>query len=442
MIQRRSILALGVMASAAALASPLRAEPAVDASAFGLDGTSSANQSGALQAAIDAATGLGQPLALPSGTYTVTDIRITAPLRLQGSGQTILALAAGGDSILSIENTADVILDGLTFAGNGNGTGRSDTGLVQLVDATDTTLRDCRFTDAPAQGLLLARSAASITGCSFSRSADAAIYSIDSLGLLISGNRITGCGNGGILIWRSEPGWDRSIITNNAVSSIDWRDGGNGQNGNGINIFRADGVIVSDNQISDCAFSAIRLNTANDTQITGNTCTNGGEIAIYSEFAFAGSIIANNLVDGAAGGISMTNWDNGGRLAMCSGNIVRNITATSRTNPDVNPYGIAAEADAVISGNIIDTVPGIGIGVGWGPFLRDVLVSDNLIRGTERGIVVSVAEGAGAARITGNLISETLHPLVGARWSEIASTRLQDDAEQFPTLTVSGNTLR
>ena len=441
MIQRRNILALGVMAGAATLASPLRAQPALDPAAFGLDPTSGADQSPALQAAIDAATALGQPLTLPSGTYLVADIRITAPLRLQGSGETILALARG-DTILSLEQTADVTIEGITFAGNGGGTGRSDTGLLQLLDTTGATLRDCRFTDAPAQALLLARSAASVSGCSFTRSADAAIYSIDSLGLHIAGNRITGCGNGGILIWRSEPGWDRSIIANNAITAVDWRDGGNGQNGNGINIFRADGVIVSGNQINDCAFSAIRLNTTNDTQITGNTCTNGGEIAIYSEFAFAGSIIANNLVDGAAGGISMTNWDNGGRLAMCSGNIVRNITATSRTNPDVNPYGIAAEADAVITGNIIDAVPGIGIGVGWGPFLRDVLVTDNLIRGTERGIVVSVAEGAGAARITGNLISETLHPLVAARWNEIASERLQDDAGQFPALTVSGNTLR
>jgi uncharacterized secreted repeat protein (TIGR03808 family) len=441
MIQRRNILALGVMTGAAALASPLRAQPALDSAAFGLDPTSGADQSPALQAAIDAATALGQPLTLPSGTYAVAGIRITAPLRLQGSGETILALARG-DTILSLEQTADVTIEGITFAGSGGGAGRSDAGLLQLLDATGATLRDCRFTDAPAQALMLARSAASVSGCSFTRSADAAIYAIDSLGLHITGNRITGCGNGGILIWRSEPGWDRSIIANNTITAIDWRDGGNGQNGNGINIFRADGVIVSGNQISDCAFSAIRLNTANDTQITGNTCTNGGEIAIYSEFAFAGSIIANNLVDGAAGGISMTNWDNGGRLAMCSGNIVRNIAATSRTNPDVNPYGIAAEADAVISGNIIDAVPGIGIGVGWGPFLRNVLVTDNLIRGTERGIVVSVAEGAGAARITGNMISETLHPLVAARWNEIASERLQDDAGRFPALIVSGNTLR
>jgi hypothetical protein len=36
-------------------------------------------------------------------------------------------------------------------------------------------------------------------------------------------------------------------------------------------------------------------------------------------------VIANNIVDGAAQGISMTNFDSSGPLATCTGNIVRNI---------------------------------------------------------------------------------------------------------------------
>ena len=41
-----------------------------------------------------------------------------------------------------------------------------------------------------------------------------------------------------------------------------------------------------------------------------------------------GSLIANNLIDGAATGISITNLDTGGQLAVCNGNIVRNLSAT------------------------------------------------------------------------------------------------------------------
>src|SRR5690606_20224198 len=126
--------------------------------------------------------------------------------------------------------------------------------------------------------------------------------------------------------------------------------GGNGQNGNGINIFRADEVIVADNHIADCAFTAIRLNSTNNTKISGNICLRSGEVAIFSEFSFSGSVIANNIIDGAASGISITNLDSGGRLAVCSGNIVRNITPVSLVNPDTVPIGIFAEADTAITG--------------------------------------------------------------------------------------------
>src|SRR5690606_30600807 len=126
-----------------------------------------------------------------------------------------------------------------------------------------------------------------------------------------------------------------------------------------------------------------------------------------------GSVISNNIVDGAAQGISITNFDQGGRLATCSGNIVRNIYPNSRVNPDTVPVGIFAEADAIIAGNVVEIVPGSGIGAGWGPYLRDVSVTNNIVREVEIGIAVSVAEGAGKAMISGNRIA-------GARTAAIA----------------------
>ena len=44
----------------------------------------------------------------------------------------------------------------------------------------------------------------------------------------------------------------------NRVSRIRADSGGTGQNGNGINLDKANGVIVADNRVDDCAFSAIR----------------------------------------------------------------------------------------------------------------------------------------------------------------------------------------
>ncbi|TIR78362.1 MAG: TIGR03808 family TAT-translocated repetitive protein, partial [Mesorhizobium sp.] len=81
------------------------------------------------------------------------------------------------------------------------------------------------------------------------------------------------------------------------------------------NAFRAGNVIISANVVSDCAFSAIRANSSSNLQITGNTCSRSGETGIYSEFSFEGAILSNNLVDGAANGISIVNFNEGGRMA-------------------------------------------------------------------------------------------------------------------------------
>jgi hypothetical protein len=69
------------------------------------------------------------------------------------------------------------------------------------------------------------------------------------------------CANGGILVHRWSVGEDATIVARNRVMRIAARAGGTGQNGNGINIFRAGNVMVTDNHVSDCAFSAIRANS-------------------------------------------------------------------------------------------------------------------------------------------------------------------------------------
>ncbi|TGS88727.1 TIGR03808 family TAT-translocated repetitive protein, partial [bacterium M00.F.Ca.ET.177.01.1.1] len=103
-----------------------------------------------------------------------------------------------------------------------------------------------------------------------------------------------------ILVHRWQAAEDGTIVSGNRVQRIGARSGGTGQNGNGINAFRAGNVIISGNVVSDCAFTAIRANSASNLQITGNSCSRSGETGIYSEFSFEGAILSNNLVDGAA----------------------------------------------------------------------------------------------------------------------------------------------
>ena len=300
----------------------------------------------------------------------------------------------------------------------------------------DITLERCRFRGAEI-GVAISDAGVTITDCRFTELGDAAIHAMDSRGLLISGNRIDYCGNAGIRIWRSESGADGSIVTGNRISDIDWRGGGNGENGNGINIFKADEVIIADNHIADCAFTAVRLNSTNNSQVSGNTCLRSGEVAIFSEFAFSGSIIANNIIDGAATGISITNLDQGGQLAVCSGNIVRNITPVSAVNPDTIPIGIYAEAETAITGNVVQNVPGLAIMAGYGTFLRNVLISGNVVYASNIGIGVSVVDGTGPVLIADNMIHDPLnYAVVGLAWTEVVETDLLANAAKYPNVTV------
>ena len=133
-------------------------------------------------------------------------------------------------------------------------------------------------------------------------------------------------------------------------------------------------------------------------------------MALYSEFAFEGAVIANNTVDGAAVGVSVCNFNEGGRLAVVQGNIIRNLLPKRPigTAPDDDAgIGIYVEADTSVTGNVIESAPSFGIMAGWGKYLRDVAISGNVIRKTFIGIGVSVVDGAGTALVNNNVIAET-----------------------------------
>src|SRR5258708_28007158 len=136
-----------------------------------------------------------------------------------------------------------------------------------------------------------------------------------------------GGGNGGILVPGSKKGDHGALVVDNRIEDINNAAGGSGQYGNAINVFRAGNVIVRGNRISRAAYSAVRGNAASNIQITGNTATDLGEVAIYSEFGFEGAIIANNTIDGAALGIVTCNLNEVVRLAVVQGNPIRSLKA-------------------------------------------------------------------------------------------------------------------
>jgi uncharacterized secreted repeat protein (TIGR03808 family) len=360
------------------------------------------DQTATLQLAADEAAEKGTPLFLPAGVYSTSRLALKAGTQIEGvPGRSILRYRDGG-AILSLDSVENVRLAGLVLDGEGKSLGEN--GSLLLATATKyLDISDCRFVGSSENAVTLRKAAGWIRNCEIGNVRKAGLFSEDAAGLEIAHNHVHDCGDNGVQVWRSEAGEDGTIVSGNRIERIAAKSGGSGHNGNGINVFRAGSVLVNGNRIVDCAFSAIRSNSGSNCQMIGNSCARLGEVALYAEFAFEGAVIANNLVDKAATGISVTNFNEGGRLAVVQGNLIRNLFF--RKDEDSRGNGISIEADTTVTGNVVENAPGFGILVGWGRYLRDVSVTDNLIRKADIGIGVSIDPAAGTALITNNLIA-------------------------------------
>jgi uncharacterized secreted repeat protein (TIGR03808 family) len=417
----------------------------IDAAALGLRANSPDDQSGTLQRAIDYAATARAVLRLGPGVYRVGGITLPPHAAITGvAGATRIVMAAG-PNLISATAGDYVSLSGLIFDGS-NVALPQQRGLVHIAQARGVRVAGCEIVNAGGNGISLQAVEAEVIGNTIS-AADAAIFSLDAQALRISGNHVRGAGNNGILVWRSAPGDDGTLVVDNRIENVTNKSGGSGQYGNAINVFRANNVIVRGNRIRNAAFSAVRGNAASNLQILGNTCTGLGEVALYAEFGFEGAVIANNIVDGAAMGVSVTNFNDGGRLAVVQGNLIRNLMDHRPPGTDPNDdsgIGIGVEADTLVSGNVIENAPHAGITAGSGRYLRDVAISANIVRGANFGIAVSVVPGAGTSLIADNLIAGArLGAIVGMQWKRpVTGDLAKDGAERYAQLSISGNRVR
>jgi uncharacterized secreted repeat protein (TIGR03808 family) len=445
-IGRRQVVLAGVGLGLAAMAGPrLLAAREGEAQAFSTYGIVPAggelDQTATLQVAADAAADSGTPLFLPAGVYATNRLTLKSGTHIHCvPGRTILRYRQGG-ALLSLEGANNVRLVGLVLEDGGNKLGE-ESALLDARDAKQIDIADCRFLGSSENGITLRRAAGRVRNCEFANIRKGALFSEDAAGLVIAHNHVHDCGDNGIQVWRSELGEDGTIVTGNRVERIDAKSGGSGQNGNGISVFRAGSVQVGGNRISDCAFTAIRANSASNCQMIGNSCARLGEVALYAEYAFQGAVIANNLVDRAAMGISVTNFDYGGRLAVVQGNLIRNMFL--RKDVESRGIGIAIAADSVVSANVIETAPAFGILIGWGAYLRDVSVADNVIRNAHIGIAVTVDPEAGNALITDNLITGSKDGAIRALsgYVPMGPDLGHESAEAYRNLTVYANVVR
>ena len=400
--------ALPAIAAAKTAVAP-QSEPTrhgIAASVFGIEGNAAADQSQKLQAAIDQTAAKGIPLHLPPGRIVVGNIVLRPGTRIVGvAGATRLSYAGGG-SLLTAPQSAGIRLSGLTLDGLALPLDRKRTrALLSLIDGLDVSLTDLVVERSSGNGIALERIGGQVRDSSISGIAEAALFSVDARGLEITSNRISDCADNGILVWRSAVGADATLVSGNRIQRIANTSGGSGQYGNGINVYRAGNVVISGNMIEDCAYTAIRGNAANNIQMVANSAHRSGEVALYAEFGFEGALIASNVVDTAATGIAVTNFNEGGRLAVVQGNIVRNLVRREYEPVDKRGEGIGIEADAVVANNVIEGAPTAGILIGWGKYMRDVVATGNLIRKSRIGIAVTADPAAGHCLLANNMIS-------------------------------------
>ena len=383
------------------------------------------------------------PVFLPPGTYVVSNLTLPRKLRLTGIPGATRIVYGGDGHLFAVEDAVHIELSGLVIDGANRWLGDQAQGLLDLRRVQHLVVDNCSILGSGKNGLALERVSGRIERSEITGAADAGIYSVEAGKLQIQANTVSDCGNGGILVHRWQIADDGTMIFANRIERILARSGGTGQNGNGINAFRANGVSIANNSVSDCAFSAIRANSSSNIHMSGNSCLRSGETAIYAEFAFEGAVINANIVDGAANGISIVNFDSGGRMGVCSANIVRNMSTQGPYQPDPPGFGvgISVEADCAITGNVVENAPRYGMNIGWGAFMRNVVATGNVIRKAGTGIGVSVVEGTGSAVISDNIIDGAENgAIVGHRWAKPATGDLAlMEKSGFANLTVERN---
>ena len=168
-----------------------------------------------------------------------------------------LLVQAGAEPILVAEEAAHLTLANFTLRGGPSGTARAP--LLRLTGIARLDVANVRLVAAAGMALHVVRCGGRIRDCAVD-GADIGMQALDSTGLALTGNDIRRCRNNGLQVWTSTKRYDGTQVLGNRIAEIGAEAGGSGENGNGINVFRAAGVVVANNVARGCAFSGIRAN--------------------------------------------------------------------------------------------------------------------------------------------------------------------------------------
>lgn len=336
-------------------------------------------------------------------------------------GTVVWSLNASAAHLLRMQGMVDSFFEGIIFDGTNKTITESSTvaGLVRFDAATTTNcvIDNCEVRNSTQCGISMSNGAQCIVRNSRVYTCSIGIWSLDSESI-VENNRVSGCSNNGIAVWRSAITGDNSVVRGNHIEQISNALGGTGQYGNAINVFRADFVKIQSNMIFTCSYSAVRINGSPSVEVTGNTCYNLREVAIFVEAPAAGintdnGVVSNNVINTAGVGISIANSglysDGSTRGLIVSGNQVQNIVSNAIPDPGYSPpqttdVGIVCEQETTVVGNFVDTTAGGGIVLGTNNAARKLIASCNIVRNAKFGIGFSSDPAANDIIVTSNVL--------------------------------------
>ena len=317
-------------------------------------------------------------------------------------------------------------------------------GLLDFEDAAGLSIRGCAIKNSSGHGVNLTRCGGVFAQNSIEHVQGAGFHSLDGLGFDIDGNRISDCGDNGVMVWTSQAGrYEGSRIRNNIIADIHNISGGDGPYGNGVSIWGSGSVRVENNKIYRCAYTAVRNNAGCDILVIGNDCKGFGEKAMYAEFGAKRATFRDNKIVDAGGGIALANAEVGTDIGVVTGNTVANLRATHPDN-EFGPSmfwmtGILAEKNCEIAGNTV--IGPAWIGVMLGGYRENLRAEGNIISGADYGVAFATGLRVGDGMIARNKITGSRKAAIVA----MAGPRVLDGdvlaagGRSYPRLRVEGN---
>ena len=166
------------------------------------------------------------PVFLPPGTYAVSNLALPARVRLAGVPGATRIVYGGGGHLMQAEAAEHIELMGLSFDGANGWLADNVQGLLDLRQVANLAIDNCQVTGSGKHGIALENARGCVERSTISGAADAGLSSVQASGLSITGNTVSDCANGGILVHRWQAGEDGTMVTGNRVERIGARSGG------------------------------------------------------------------------------------------------------------------------------------------------------------------------------------------------------------------------